>query len=927
MQRLRKLSKDFTDKIIELVAGKIAPELLDNFFNLVESEIKNHYFTHSSESNLLRIIQHQYDIYFFVSGCVKYPHHVEILVSISSHSNYLTDILVRNPEYFYWIVNPSNLTEQPDEKYFNDAIEKNISLFKNFNSKVTSLRNLKRKELLRIGLKDFFIKEDLTLITKQLSFLAKAISKKLFEICYEEILNKYELSNIKSGYCLISLGKLGGSELNYSSDIDLIAFYEKNTFIKRKIYYNQIISEAIKLFVENSTLITPNGYVYRVDFRLRPDGRNSPLCGSLAEYLRYYESRGEAWERQMLIKSDFLCGNKNLYKKFNEYISHFVYPKSFLSSPLEQLKKLKQSIEGRAESDLNIKLSSGGIRDIEFSVQALQLLNGGKDLQLRTPNTLKAIEALNYKKLLDDSETETFKNAYILYRKIEHYVQLMNDRQTHQLPETGELTEKIASYLGYQNGKELIRKIDELKKVVSKIYLSIVNSGIDNKAETRFHLSDVRSQNNLEYLKTGKGLLGTKQFDLRTTESFEAIESTLYENLDRSFEKELVLENFVKVVKSLSIPKLFYNELRDDNFLKLFLNLCEFSQRSVDMLSSSKYLVEEFISRKTFRKLSEEELKALDYSSLIFRLAAQVISHQTKAIEVPTIISTFFLNQLTDGINNFSSGKKWRNNFAVFGLGSFGSDDMTFSSDIDLIFVVKEINKFPEIEKDFKDLLQYLKSETGINEIDCRLRPEGKSSQLVWDIDEYKKYLTNRARVWEFFAFTKLKFITGEKSLQQNFRNFFISATKAIDERDIVKDLKEMRKKLHPLDERIFNLKKSKGSLLDIDFIIGSELLKNIDQYQNLIGRSTLTKLDNLIEKNKKKTIFNELKKNYLNLKALEIYIQIAFNTKLTKLPSDENKLTTISKLMGFKDQRVFSSTLNSIIKSNQTIFNEYFSQ
>ncbi len=171
--------------------------------------------------------------------------------------------------------------------------------------------------------------------------------------------------------------------MNYSSDIDLVAFYDKNSFINKKVYYNQILSETILLFIETASKKTGSGFLYRVDFRLRPDGRNAPLCGSYLEYLRYYEMRGEDWERQMLIKANYLCGSKSLYNKFSDYISRFIYPTSFSASPIEQIKKLKSNIEKRNKSDENIKLVSGGIRDIEFSLQALQLLNGGKDITIR----------------------------------------------------------------------------------------------------------------------------------------------------------------------------------------------------------------------------------------------------------------------------------------------------------------------------------------------------------------------------------------------------------------------------------------------------------------------------------------------------------------------------------------------------------------
>ena len=183
--------------------------------------------------------------------------------------------------------------------------------------------------------------------------------------------------------------------------------------------------------------------------RLRPDGKSSAVCRSLQEYLDYYESRGNDWERQMLIKAGFLGGSEKLFSQFINYIDRFIYPAVHFASPLEQMKKLRKIIE-RDSDESNIKLIPGGIRDIEFTVQALQLLNGGKDESIKTGNTFYAFEKLNQAKLLSKNETKTLNDAYVFYRRIEHFLQLMNNTQTHTIPESGEIAEKLSFYLGFK---------------------------------------------------------------------------------------------------------------------------------------------------------------------------------------------------------------------------------------------------------------------------------------------------------------------------------------------------------------------------------------------------------------------------------------------------------------------------------------------
>jgi glutamate-ammonia-ligase adenylyltransferase len=361
------LSTGFIDKIAEYTAGFIPAAILDKFISLIETELRRHYFTYSSESNLLRVISSMFDKISFINECIQYPHYIETLILVSVNSNYLTDILVRSPEYFYYVVNLSNLEQKPDPQTLRNEITDSIGQFTTFNGKINALRRIKRKETLRIGLMDLMKIAGFQEITSELSLLAKIIIEELFDLCYIEVLNKYKIENISNQYCIVALGKLGGNELNYSSDVDLIIFFNENSIIRNKEYY-EILTEAIFNFIESSSSHTSSGYIYRIDLRLRPDGRNSPLCRTLTDYLIYFESKGEDWERQMLIKASFTGGSKDLFNRFISYLQPFIYPLSFSVSPKEQIARLKSNIEKNLQNDENIKLSPGGIRDIEFSV-------------------------------------------------------------------------------------------------------------------------------------------------------------------------------------------------------------------------------------------------------------------------------------------------------------------------------------------------------------------------------------------------------------------------------------------------------------------------------------------------------------------------------------------------------------------------------
>lgn len=930
MFRQKNLSKDFILKIIEKAAGKVPQKMLEDFLSSIEIESHHHYFTKSSESNLLRAIQNQFDIAFFIKECLKYPLQIEFLISLSSNSNYLTDILVRNPEYFHWIINPSVLEQKLGDKYFKNILAKTVSPFKSFDSKVNAIRNFKRKEMLRIGLKDIYLKEDLKNITLYLSDLANSISSVLFELCYKEILDKHNIEKTTRKYALFALGKLGGNELNYSSDIDLVAFYDRNSLINRKIHYNQILSETILLFIETASKKTGAGFLYRVDFRLRPDGRNAPLCGSYSEYIRYYETRGEDWERQMLIKANYLCGSEILYMKFSDSVSRFIYPAAFSVSPIEQIRKLKSSIELRNKSDENIKLVSGGIRDIEFSIQALQLLNGGKNAEIRTGNSLDAIDKLLKNNILSEEEAIIFNQAYNFYRKAEHYLQLMNDLQTHKIPAEGEIAEKLANFLKFKYLKSFKEQLNVHKKKVQTIYNSIV--GIVNTSDEKNEFDKItfadykRAKSNFDFLSTGKSLFDKKQFDNRTTSSFEKIEQELIIFLATYIDPDIILENFARIIRNANFPQIWFDQFSDNKFFQLFLNMCERSQRTIDLFAEDKYLRDTFLSRESLVPLNNRSFSNLTLKDFQFRASIQLTAGIIKAESFADLYTEYLNQRISSLADDFVSGKKWKDDFFIAAMGSFGSSELSFNSDIDLVFVVSDIQKYPDIQKDFQKLLQNLKDNLPGLEVDCRLRPEGKSSQLVWDIEDYKKYFSHRARVWELQAFTKCRFISGDYKLFSNFYTHYIQTVKGKDTDQIKKDMSEMRKKLYPLNDTQFNIKKSSGGLADVDFILSFLILSNPDILIERNENRIISSFD-LIEKVSNKDInFDQLKRNYYLLKRIELFNQIIFNSRLSKVPTEELKVKKLSKECGFSDSKLFLDKLHEITgqikKYYQDIFN-----
>jgi glutamate-ammonia-ligase adenylyltransferase len=770
-------------------------------------------------------------------------------------------------------------------------------------------------------------------ITKELSILAAQLSGELFTICYQEILNKYNSPKPVGKYCLVALGKFGGEELNYSSDIDLILFYDKERKLNRLKYFSEILIETTQLFLKLSAEIT-GGFLYRIDFRLRPDGKTSPLCRSMQEYLDYYESRGEDWERQMLIKAAFLSGSSSLYNKFINYLLPFIFPSSFSVSPKKQILTMKENIERQINEEENIKLSYGGIRDIEFSVQALQLLNGGKNKNIRSGNTLSAIEALRKENYISKNEAESLTSAYIFYRQIEHYLQLMNNRQTHLIPAEGELLEKMRAYLGFTDVNSFNNNVTTKRNDIRKIYDSIIieddESYLISYDLDEFTFEDKsKALRELQFLREGKGIIGNKTLDSQSIKGFQQIEIMFIEFLKKSESPDRILSNFVRIIKQADLPSIWYSELRDETFFNLFMDLCEYSQYSVDLFAEDNELKEFILNKKVFIKIPTKELTEYKLKYTLLYLSAQLTVGLLNPVNVSEILSIVIHSKIKILFEEYSQKKKWNKDYFVATMGSLGSSTITFYSDVDLVFIVRDLKKYDGIESHFQEVLALLRQNLKPFSVDCRLRPEGESSQLVWDIEDSKSYFMKRARAWEFQALTKISFVCGNKRLFNSFTKAASSKVSKFSSILISKELKEMHKKITestittPVD--LFNIKSNRGGLIDIEFIIQSILLNNAELFMNTLGKSFREQMELSQGKDLRASDNKELILSFDFLKSIQLFNQTILNITSSKLVLDETKLHPIVHKMNYEKLEKFKTALKLHTGNVRKIFSKLF--
>jgi glutamate-ammonia-ligase adenylyltransferase len=466
------------------------------------------------------------------------PSALGTVLQLFSTSQYFSDLVIVAPQYFEWLRNDWRGARRVEA--LRDELAAELRALPDTEVRLNAIRRFRQAELLRVGYRDIIRDMPLEVITGEISALADAIVAVALDLAIERMTERHGTPKLADGrdgrMTVIAMGKLGGNELNYSSDIDLVFIYDEDgmTDGRRSVTHQEFWGKVAGELVRMLTAHTERGVAYRVDLRLRPEGERGPIVRSLASTLAYYDSMGRTWERQALIKSRAIAGNVELGREFLEQIRPFIYRRYLSFAEINEIKALKRRIEARSnssptrergESDevpslarrevesaiarraespslarrevesaiarraespslarrevesaiarraespslarratvedaepgdampIDVKTGRGGIRDVEFVVQFLQLLNGGGLPELQEPNTVKALLALERTGCLSGPERTLLEDNYRFFRKVEHRLQTMFDLQTHTLPQSTDELEKLARRMGYE---------------------------------------------------------------------------------------------------------------------------------------------------------------------------------------------------------------------------------------------------------------------------------------------------------------------------------------------------------------------------------------------------------------------------------------------------------------------------------------------
>jgi len=386
---------------------------------------------------------------------------LEVLVLTCGASPFLGEILIRSPAWLYWLTGGGVLSRARTAREIASEVDRALGASENEASRWDALRIVKRRELLHIGVRDLLrlasVEETLT----SLSRLADVLIRKAFGVSDEALRREHGLPARRSpreSFCVLGLGKLGGEELNFSSDVDLVYVFASEEghvgrgplAMPRDEYARQLARRVTAALGD----VTGQGSVYRVDLRLRPEGRLGKLAVTVAAAEAYYRERASTWERLALVKARPIAGDRVLGQSFLRRVRPFVFGRPFGPEDLAAVREVKRGIDkkvaARAETHRHVKLGFGGIREIEFAVQVLQLRHGRRQPGLRSRSTRKALAALRDAGRLGEAEALDLERAYLFLRDVENKLQMVADTQTHTLPPDVAALRVCALRLGYQ---------------------------------------------------------------------------------------------------------------------------------------------------------------------------------------------------------------------------------------------------------------------------------------------------------------------------------------------------------------------------------------------------------------------------------------------------------------------------------------------
>lgn len=768
-------------------------------------------------------------------------------------------------------------SRQEMESYLDDRqIKDEISLNK-------SLRKLRQQVIANIILRDLNKLCHLDEVLSSVTTLAEITLTHAHQFHFNSLKaihgSPIGLNGEEQQLSIVGMGKLGGSELNVSSDIDLIFTYpeEGDTEGNESISNQSFFIKLGKKIISSIHDITEDGFVFRVDMQLRPFGSEGQIACSYQMLEDYYQKYGREWERYAWVKGRVVVGPQI---EVNKIIDPFVYRKYLDYGALNSMRDLKAQIQNDVNKrgiQENIKLGRGGIRKIEFIAQVYQLIRGGQDKALRLKSLLPTLNILEDKNLLSTEGVKALTEAYRFLRNLEHRLQYMEDMQTQELPKSDENKSRVARSMQYENWDLFYRDLESHRENVELYFDEVFKETIKDEDSPQLNLTKVLWNSTLrledanahleslgfklanETYKVIDGLKHSSRYlhlPEASRQRFDLLMPLIINEVSLTSDSHSTLIRIISVIESICRRASYLAMLTENpSALKILIKLSEASPWLTQYLIQHPILIDELLDINHFytkpdfvalkEKLQKDLLDAKDdveQQMNIMRNIKHATVFKLAALEVIGDVSvenlSDYLTELADLLIEETLSLVWGHmypeqndppKFAVIAYGKFGGKEMSYTSDLDIVFIYDDnrdgmTEKYARFAQRINSWLNTYTSSGVLYEIDLALRPDGASGLLVSSIDAFKDYQSKRAWTWEHQAITRARFCAGDIGIGNQFEKIRLDIIET--QRDLTKLRKEvvdMREKMlekHKVDHEHFDLKQDRGGIIDIEFIV-----------------------------------------------------------------------------------------------------------
>jgi [glutamine synthetase] adenylyltransferase / [glutamine synthetase]-adenylyl-L-tyrosine phosphorylase len=768
----------------------------------------------------------------------------------------------------------------------------------------TALRGLRRRVLLHTIARDLAGKADLTEVCGAMTRLAEISLSAALSLHHAALADTCGIPCGADGapqeLVVIGMGKLGGGELNVSSDIDLVFTYPEDgeTDGARGIANREFFDRLGRRVIAALNDRTADGYVFRVDMRLRPYGDSGPLTTPFAALEQYLVAQGRAWERYAWLKARYLTGAR--HRELDDVVSPFVYRKYLDFDAYEGLRDIHRQIREqgkRRDYQPNIKLGPGGIREIEFTVQALQLVRGGREPDLRHRGTLPALAALGVRGLLPEAATAGLRAAYVFLRNLEHRLQYRDDHQTQTLPPQGVERDALALVMGFAGTGEFEDALAGHRACVQEQFVAVFgesaarpaggdgavdrlralwrgdvsaesardalgSAGFDDPASLAATLDRVRSSG--RYLQLP--VLSRQRFDDLLPQLLSAAATIPVRGADA----QTVFLRLLGLLEAVSRRSAYLALLIEHPpLLPRLTQLMGGSAWAADFLTRHPLLLDELLDARVLlaepdwgawrtelaRMIAahagdpERQMDALRHfkHAQSFRLLAQdlagLLTVERLADHLSALADTILAATLAEVWTQISGADAAPPRFAVVGYGKLGGKELGYVSDLDLVFLYEDDDERAPVRyaRLAQRMVTWLTSTTAagpLYDIDLRLRPDGAAGMLVLPFTAFCRYQRDKAWTWEHQALTRARFVTGDAAIGAAFeteRNALLRSMRNLEA--LRADVLLMRRKMlagHPNATPQFDLKHDPGGMVDLEFAVQYLVLAHAHEYPQL---------------------------------------------------------------------------------------------